>query len=503
MKSDGFSSARHLPVAPNHDVAGRTRSGATTSVVSNGLAERSVLGACFLVEKGIATARRVLEPEDFLTSAHQAIFRAMLSLDDYVVRVDTVTVASELERAGKLVEAGGLVTLAELAGAVPTSANLLHYCRIVKERAWRNSVATTARALAAAAMDDATSSSTLNSGLAKFLSDHSITSMGWSERILPFQTAAELEAESPEPAHWIVPGVLAQGAISELSGKLKTSGKTTFALRMVAAILTGGEFLDRPTERGPVVFLTEERRPSYQAALRRAGVAEAGDLVILRWDQVSATSWPAIVDSAARECKRRGATVLLIDTLSKWAGIPADGENDAGLASTAMKPLQLAAAQGLAVMVLRHERKVGGDLGEAARGSSVFSGEADILVSIRRPEGGYGPNVRELRAIGRFDDICESLMIELAAHGYVVLGSASAAAREHAEKCLLSAMPPQLEAALTEQEILARVPEGLSRSTARRALGNLLNAGRVKRAGAGRKGDPFRFWQSGFVSDPL
>jgi hypothetical protein len=94
-------------------------------------------------------------------------------------------------------------------------------------------------------------------------------------------------------------------------------------------------------------------------------------------------------------------------------------------------------------------------------------------------------------------------MIELAAHGYVVLGSASAAAREQAEKCLLSAMPAQLEAALTEQEILARIPEGLSRSTARRALGSLLNAGRVKRAGAGRKGDPFRFWQSGFVSDPL
>ena len=54
-----------------------------------------------------------------------------IECDDHQVRVDTVTVASELERAGKLVEAGGLVTLAELAGAVPTSANLLHYCRIV------------------------------------------------------------------------------------------------------------------------------------------------------------------------------------------------------------------------------------------------------------------------------------------------------------------------------------------------------------------------------------
>ena len=49
-----------------------------------------------------------------------------------------------------------------------------------------------------------------------------------------------------------------------------------------------------------------------------------------------------------------------------------------------MKPLQLAAADGLGVVVGRHERKSGGDIGDSARGSSAFGGAVDTIITISR-----------------------------------------------------------------------------------------------------------------------
>lgn len=48
-----------------------------------------------------------------------------------------------------------------------------------------------------------------------------------------------------------------------------------------------------------------------------------------------------------------------------------DSENNAGDALAAMLPLQEAAGNGIAVIVLRHDRKSGGLVGESARESSI------------------------------------------------------------------------------------------------------------------------------------
>jgi hypothetical protein len=93
-------------------------------------------------------------------------------------------------------------------------------------------------------------------------------------------------------------------------------------------------------------------------------------------------SWPEIVAAAVDECKRVAASLLVIDTLAQFAGLTGDRENNSGDALEAMAPLQMAAAEGIGVIVIRYERKSGGDR-DSGRGSSAFAGVVDIVLSLR------------------------------------------------------------------------------------------------------------------------
>jgi hypothetical protein len=83
-----------------------------------------------------------------------------------------------------------------------------------------------------------------------------------------FRTARQLADATPERPEWVVHGLAAKGAITELDGKIK-GGKSEFAVRMASAVLTGNDFLDRPTRQTPVVYLTEQSATSFRELLRR------------------------------------------------------------------------------------------------------------------------------------------------------------------------------------------------------------------------------------------
>src|SRR5262249_27827100 len=81
-----------------------------------------------------------------------------------------------------------------------------------------------------------------------------------------------------------------------------------------------------------------------------------------------------------------------------------------------MYPLQIVAAmEGLAVVVARHERKAGGDVGDSARGGSAFAGAVDTILSIRRPNGNQPLTFRTIRTFSR-DSGQSELTIELTPH---------------------------------------------------------------------------------------
>jgi len=245
---------------------------------------------------------------------------------------------------------------------------------------------------------------------------------------LPFQTASALTASAGEAVPWCVTGCLAKGSITELTAAIKT-GKSTWACYAISAVLDGRDFLGQPTRRARVLFLTEERQSTVRRALERAGIHQHPDVEVLLFGAVMRRPWPEVVAGVVAKAKAEGFGIVIVDTLSRWAAIVDDGENSAGEAAQAMRPLEEAAAQGLAVLVIRHERKGGGDITEAARGSTAFGGAADIILNLRRANTPGHPSRRVLRGVGRFEEVPEEVVIELGPGGYEVLGDGVAVER--------------------------------------------------------------------------
>jgi hypothetical protein len=314
-----------------------------------------------------------------------------------------------------------------------------------------------------------------------------------AERNLPFRTARAIASEVPEQVVWYVPGYFAAGAVTELVGKIKSAGKTTWVTHAVRAIVTGTRFMDLPTTQTGVVYLTEQSPTSFRVALARAGLLERDDVVVLFWRDTGGIGWPDVVAGAVEECRRRGCGVLVVDTLPRFAGLRGDAENNAGDADGAMAPLQLAAADGLAVVVVRHERKAGGEVGDSGRGSSAFGGAVDIVLALKRREGATRPTVRVLHALSRFDETPGELVVELGEEGYVALGDEAAVALSDARSRLLSDLPHSPEDALSMTELIKSFKD-LSATTIERARDMLISQGDVLRVGKGKKGDPFRYW---------
>lgn len=101
-------------------------------------AERSVLGAILLNPEAVGTAIEVLRDDPstvFYSESHQYLYQAVLALYRANAPVDAVTIMEQLNRDGHLEEAGGAAYIADLSGAVPTSANVEYYAKIVLDAA--------------------------------------------------------------------------------------------------------------------------------------------------------------------------------------------------------------------------------------------------------------------------------------------------------------------------------------------------------------------------------
>ena len=111
-------------------------------------AEQAVLGAIFLEPSSLTLASEMLIPEDFYRGAHQRIFSAMLKLNDKGEAIDLVTVTEELAATKLLEDVGGISYLSELAGSVPTAANIEYYAKIVEEKSLLRRLIRTATSIA-------------------------------------------------------------------------------------------------------------------------------------------------------------------------------------------------------------------------------------------------------------------------------------------------------------------------------------------------------------------
>ena len=316
---------------------------------------------------------------------------------------------------------------------------------------------------------------------------------------LPFRTAAEIERETPAQVAWIARPLVAAGASTELAGKVKLAGKTTFTHHMVRAVLDGIPFMGQETQKTAVVYLTEQNPTSFREAMKRAALLGREDFVVLFWKDTIGVSWLHVMQRAVKECKQRHAKLLVVDTLTQFTGIEGDSENNAGDALAATQPLQQATAEGIGTLHVRHERKSGGAVGDSGRGSSAYAGAVDIVLSLRRPEGNHKRNVRVLHAVSRFDEIPEQQLIELTDQGFRSLGEPGDVAIEEERLNIIDALPNEKKKAL-DIEALCDATH-MSRAQMQRRLDELLKDGKIFKTGRGRKGDAFRYFLDRPVAD--
>jgi hypothetical protein len=308
-----------------------------------------------------------------------------------------------------------------------------------------------------------------------------------------FMTARELCALVPEEPDWIAKPYVVAGGITGLDSQPK-AGKTTLLGYLVRQIATGGEFLGAPTTRTPVVYLTEQTPTTFQEVLKRSGLTECDDLHILVWHDVRQDLWPVVVEQAVAKCREVGALLLIIDTLPQFAGLRGDSENNAGAALEAMIPVQSAAAQGLAIVIVRHERKGGGEVGESSRGSSAFAGAADLILQLKRAEGNARPNIRILNALSRFDDTPAEITIERCDDGsYISLGPNQAFEKNRVRSAILDLAARTQASAKSADEFHALIPNS-KRATVQDEIKKMETGGILQKTGEGRRGNPFRYW---------
>lgn len=98
------------------------------------LAEQAVLGSIFLDPDKIHIASEYLTKDSFFKLSHGMLFNIMQELSDRGDPIDPVSVKSAFDSSGQFEQVGGMAFLASLINAVPTSAHIEHYSKVVAKK---------------------------------------------------------------------------------------------------------------------------------------------------------------------------------------------------------------------------------------------------------------------------------------------------------------------------------------------------------------------------------
>ena len=104
-------------------------------------AEQAVLGAMLIDADCIKDVMDKLQPEDFYIRQNKEIFETIYTMFSYARPVDGITVAEEMKKNGVYDEITTRKYLAQLIEITPTSANVMEYVAIIRDKALLRSLA--------------------------------------------------------------------------------------------------------------------------------------------------------------------------------------------------------------------------------------------------------------------------------------------------------------------------------------------------------------------------
>jgi hypothetical protein len=322
--------------------------------------------------------------------------------------------------------------------------------------------------------------------------------VGYTDLVGRFTPWIDVGDATPEQP-WVLDGYIARHSITLLAGKPK-AGKSTFACAIAEAVDAEAEtFVGRHLDGGAVVYVSEEGSGTLAPKLGQSVRSRA----LTRDNAWPKPIWPEVIAGSVITASEIGAVLLVIDSLSFWASFREGQEKDSGAAQATMDALTGAARDGLAVLLVHHQRKAGGGEGDAVRGSGAILGAVDLSIELERV-GDDAPTQRRLVAVGRWPHTPPVLVVEREARTGAWRALGHAASREEAaamgmRERILNVLTGA-EGQITE-DTLANLLDVDGRKVSR-PLRDLVDEGRVTRSGEGKKGNPYTYSNAPPKSSP-
>jgi RecA-family ATPase len=201
-------------------------------------AEQSVLGGLMLDPAAWSKVSQLLNEESFFRQDHRLIFRAMSDLQTRGSAIDAVTVADSLEQRGELAQVGGLAYVATIARDTPSSANILTYAGIVRDRAALRELQDIGNEILGSATNSGTAAE-LVTNIQNRLRHLKVNSGDESMRE-PIDWSA-LDGEPPPRLWWIQDWL---GPWPTLTAGAGGAGKTRLWQAVATSLATGRPYLD-------------------------------------------------------------------------------------------------------------------------------------------------------------------------------------------------------------------------------------------------------------------
>ena len=264
--------------------------------------EQAVLGSMLIDPECIKDVMDKLQPGDFYLRQNREIFETIYSMFAYSRPVDGITVAEEMQKNGTYDENTTRSYLVQLMEITPTSANVMEYVKIVRDKALLRSVAQAASGITAMVQEGVgTASDTLESAEQKIFAirrGQSAKDMVPIRQVLP-DVLDRLSEMSESETH--LPGLSTglSAVDAKITGLNKSDllllaarpgmGKTSFALNIALNVA-------KTTQKTVAVFSLE--MSSEQLVTRLLSTEALVENVRLKTGNLRETDWQKIADAS-------------------------------------------------------------------------------------------------------------------------------------------------------------------------------------------------------------
>jgi len=328
---------------------------------------------------------------------------------------------------------------------------------------------------------------------------------------------SELEKDNYQ-IEWLWDGYLAKGHITLLSALWK-AGKTTLLAELFRCMQEEVALAGQKTHKCNVLFLSEERESQW--VLRREEKNLTLPIHILcnpLKRKLKYEEWVAWIEKAANYSIKFDISLAVIDTMTTFSSVT--DENDSSQVNAALLPLNYFREKNIAVLLVHHFRKSGGNEGTASRGSGALMSYADIIMEFSRLEpDDPNSNQRKLVSLSRFDETPGEVILDYIDGEYSsrVITSSREAKRQNKAKKVLELMKKlvtngSIESLFTSVDIYDHWDDSFfkrpTERTIRNYLEDLISMEKISFSGEKRKvgkteAKLYRFNDGGNTPNPL